>query len=77
MKTFEEMTTEERLTVYNNTMDDIAYCCDYDILGSFADMDGICPDCGRATCGGECVCRCRYSPVECDTCGAAHCDGSC
>jgi hypothetical protein len=40
-------------------------------------MDGICPDCGRATCGGECVCRCHYSPVECDTCGAAPCDGSC
>ena len=43
----------------------------------FDDMDGICPDCGRATCGGECVCRCCYSPVECVTCGAAPCGGYC
>ena len=77
MKKFEEMTIEERMAVYNNTINDIGCCCcDYDKL-DFSDMDGICPDCGRATCGGKCVCRCHYSPVECDTCGAAPCDGSC
>ena len=76
MKKFEEMTKEERLAVYNETLEDVGYCCDYDQL-DFSDMDGICPDCGRATCAGECVCRCHYSPVECDTCGAAPCDGSC
>lgn len=42
MKTFEEMTIEEKMEVYNNTMDDIAYCCEYDSL-DFSDMDGICP----------------------------------
>ena len=76
MKAFNEMTTEERLAVYNDTIGDIACCCDYDVL-DFDDMDGICPDCGRATCVGECVCRCCYSPVECDTCGAAPCGGYC
>ena len=76
MKAFNEMTTEERLAVYNDTIGGIACCCDYDVL-DFDDMDGICPDCGRATCGGECVCRCCYSPVECDTCGAAPCGGYC
>lgn len=74
MKTFEEMTTEERMVVYNETISEIGYCCDYDLL-DFSDMDGICPDCGRATCRGECVCRCRHSSVECDTCRAAPCDG--
>ena len=77
MKTFEEMTKEERLAVYNETTNDITHlCCNYDWL-DFNDMDGICPDCGRATCGGECVCRCLSSPVVCATCGAAPCDGSC
>lgn len=77
MKTFEEMTKEERFAVYNKTTNDIAHdCCDY-VWFDFNDMDGVCPDCGRATHEGKCVCRCLSSPVECDTCGAAPCDGSC
>ena len=76
MKTFKEMTTEERLAVYNRTMDDISYCCDCDSV-SFDEMDGICPDCGRATTNGKCVCGCCYSGCVCETCGACPCDMSC
>ena len=35
MKTFEEMTKQERLAVYNDTIGDIACCCDYDVVTNF------------------------------------------
>lgn len=76
MKKFEEMTEDEKRAVYDETLDDIGVCCCYQI-DPFEEMNGICPDCGRATCYGECVCGCNYSPVACETCGARPCDGSC
>jgi len=75
-KKFEEMTVEERRKVYDETLEDIYGCCD-PWKDSFGEMDGICPECGRATSGGSCVCGCNYSPVACDECGARPCDLSC
>jgi hypothetical protein len=40
-------------------------------------VNGICPDCGTDTVGGESTEICGYSPVECKTCGDAPCDQSC
>lgn len=39
--------------------------------------EGVCPDCGAKTYGGESVDICGYSPVLCKTCGDAPCDLSC
>ena len=62
----------------NETLDDISGCCDcWNFIQSDYETDGICPECGRATCEGQCICGCNYSSVVCKTCGAAPCDGSC
>lgn len=73
---FDTLNIEERRKIYNETLDDIIGCCDY-YSYSFEEMDGVCPECGRATCGRECVCGCCYSPTMCECCGAKPCDGSC
>ena len=56
-KLFAEMTDEERKAVYDETYKDIDGCC-YPWEEPFEVMDGICPDCGRATTNGKCVCGC-------------------
>lgn len=69
-------TKEQLEEAYKETLSDISHCCapfDWGIEG----VNGICPDCGRATSDGQCVCGCSYSPVECKTCGATPCDWSC
>lgn len=73
---FEDLSLEERKEIYEDTLHDIDYCCDEYKL-EFEDMNGICPKCGRATCDGEAICGCNYSPVVCDSCNARPCDGSC
>lgn len=73
---FEKLSLEERREIYNDTLKDIAYCCGA-YKEEFEDMNGVCPECGRATCDGEAICGCSYSPKECDVCGARPCDGSC
>ena len=75
-KLFVEMSNEERKVVYDETYKDIAGCC-YPWEEPFEAMDGICPDCGRATTNGKCVCGCCYSGCACETCGACPCDMSC
>lgn len=73
-----EYTKEQLEQAREETYDDISNCCDsWDLIRDGYEVDGICPDCGRATCEGQCVYGCNYSPVECKTCGAAPCDGSC
>ena len=77
MDKFEEMTESEKRELYDATLrNGVLYCCDYHSV-PFEKMNGICPDCGRATCDGKCVCGCKHSPVECKTCGASPCDCSC
>lgn len=82
-----EYTEEQLKKTTEETLGDIAGCCDawnflrdcddWDFIRNGYKANGICPDCGRATFNGECICGCCYSPVECKTCGAAPCDGSC
>ena len=71
-----ELSKEEQLNIYNNTLDDISDCCDcwnYPI----ENVNGICPKCGRAMYDDTCICGCNYSSVQCTYCGASPCDGSC
>lgn len=71
-------TKEQLEKARKETYDDIAYCCDnWNLVKDGYEVDGICPDCGRATSEGQCVYGCNYSPIECKTCGASPCDGSC
>lgn len=73
-----EYTEEQLKKATEETLSDIASCCDnWNFIRDGYEANGICPDCGRATLDGECICGCCYSPVECKTCGAAPCDGSC
>lgn len=66
MAMFEKMTDEERKAVYDETYKDIdGYC--YPWKEPFEAMNGICPDCGRATTNGKCVCGCCYSRCVCDS----------
>lgn len=71
------MTEKEKKDAYEYTIRDIIGCCCDNGDVSIEDVDGICPECGRATCGGYVICKCDYSPIECETCGAAPCDQSC
>lgn len=68
-------TKEELEKARKETYADISNCCDCWDYGD--EVDGICPECGRATHEGQCVYGCYYSSVECKTCGASPCDGSC
>ena len=73
-----EYTEEQLKKATEETLGDIAGCCIcWNCISDGEKADGICPDCGRATFNGGCICGCCYSPVECKTCGAAPCDGSC
>ena len=73
-----EYTEEQLKKATEETLDDIAGCCDnWNFIRDEYKANGICPDCGRATFNGECICGCCYSSVGCKTCGAAPCDGSC
>lgn len=69
---------EQLEKVTEETLDDIAGCCDcWNYIREGNETNDICPDCGRATIDGSCICGCNYSSVICKTCGAAPCDGSC
>lgn len=71
-------TKEQLEQATEETYCDIQCCCDsWNLIKDGYEVDGICPECGRATAEGQCVYGCNYSPVECKTCGAAPCDGSC
>lgn len=69
-------TKEQLQEAYKETLGDISGCCSPFDWG-IETVNGICPDCGRATSDGQCVCGCSYSPVICKTCGATPCDCSC
>lgn len=62
--------------MYDEQLSYIGGCCCDEII-SFEYADGVCPECGSVTSGGEVVALCAYSPVECEVCGSAPCDGSC
>ena len=71
-------TKEQLEQARKETYGDVSNCCDYWNLTEYGDeVNGICPDCGRATVDGQCVYGCNYSPVMCETCGSAPCDYSC
>lgn len=65
--------TEEQLReAYEDTLEDIGGCC-IPWEHPFEDVNGICPECGRATVYGEAAAGCCYSPVVCEECGARPC----
>lgn len=72
-----ELDKEMQQRLYEDTLCDVAKCCDTWDIVPISEVDAICPECGRLMSKGHVICGCSWSPCVCETCGAAPCDGSC